>query len=294
MKRIFLTLIVVGCLLNSYSQEMYRISQYTSNSTLFSPSLSAFNSGVNVSGLVRKQWASIQGAPTTGMLNLSSSINASKFYINGNIIMDQLSVYRKTEMNIGLSYKLKVNDNNYFSGGIAGGFNSDKVDLSRVEFQSGDNLIYSNLNSNVRPLLTTSVSYGNIPLNLTASIGFQDALKFQNVFGFLTKKWILANDFDLHTSALFKYSAGTGRSQTDLNVLGMYKETIGIGAGYRLNNELVFMARVQLFSKLQIGYAYDMSLGKLNGLNGHEVFLSYKITKSTAAFKSSGYTNPIL
>src|SRR6218665_2665759 len=166
-------------------QELYRIAQYTSNSTLFSPSLSAFSEGVQFTALGRKQWSGISGAPITGMFSVSGNVNGSRIYLNGNIVSDQVSVYNRTVANIGISYKLPINANNYISAGLSGGFNSDNVDLSRANFNSGDDFLLYGIQNDVSASLGASMSYGNSKLKLTASGGIQDVLFKKNVFGYV-------------------------------------------------------------------------------------------------------------
>lgn len=289
-------LIVVFLLVSiiSNGQEMYRISHYSALNTLYSPSMSSAYSGVNISVLGRSQWNNTPGSPKSFVANLTSQILGSKFYINGNVVVDQLSVFNNIEGNLGLTYKLSLNENNYLSLGVQGGFRSFKVDYSRAIYSLGDDYLYQNLNSNVRGLVTPSLTYLNKPLMISASIGGQDLLGMKNLFGYVNKQTVLKKDvLDLHVSLLYKQSLGTKRNQLDINSLVMYRNLFGLGVGYRLNNELVLMARMNIKSLFQVGYCFDLGMSKIKGYTGHEIYLKYTIQKSKNS-KSSGYTNPLI
>lgn len=292
MKKLSFLFLVIASAANS--QELYRIAQYSSNPTLFSPSMSAFSEGTQFTVLGRKQWSGISGAPTTGLFSYSGNINGSKLYVNGNFVSDQVSVYNRTNANLGVSYKLAMNTNNHLAVGLSGGFTADKVDLSRASFTEGDNYLDFGLQNQVTATFGTSVTYGNNSLRLTASGGVMDVLYKKNFFGYVGKTWPI-NELDIHTSLLYKYSAGTDRDQLDLNTLLMYKRTVGVGLGYRMNNEFVIMGRLILKEKYQVGYAYDLAFGKLRGLSGHEIFLRIQLpSKNSSTLIRSGYTNPII
>lgn len=276
-------------------QELYRISQYSTNSVLFSSSLSSFNDGLKITALGRKQWSNISGSPTTGLVSISSNINSSKLSVSGFLLADEYSIFNRTVASVGLSYKLKINEVNYISAGINGGFNSDKVDLTRANYDVNDAVAVTGLINKVNPLFGFSLAYANTKLDLTASIGVQDVLYKRNPILYVSKLFRLDDSFDLHSSLLFKNSLNTDRSQFDVNSLLMYKKTMGAGIGYRLNNELVFMARLNLLGKYELGYAYDMSIGKLRGFNGHELYLRFNLkTKNTSSMFGTGYTNPLI
>jgi len=265
------------------------------NSTLYSPALSAFNSGMQFTMIGRKQWANVPGAPMTGIFTGSSQVNGSKLYVNGFVLSDRFSVYDRTVAALGLCYKLTLNSENYLSVGLSGGFNADQVDLSRAKYNLADDQLGFSLVSVVNPLFGSSIAFGNTGLNLTASIGIQDVLFRKNVFAYLNKSFVLSTDGELQTSVLYKNSLNTGRYQLDLNALYMYRKMIGLGIGFRNTSELVLSARFNVGSKFQFGYSYDMSFGKLNALSGHELFLRMQLpSRSKGGLHGTGYTNPLI
>lgn len=285
---------MIALCFSAFSQELYRISSTAFNNVVYAPSLSAAYSGTNLTLLGRKQW-NINGAPTTGLFIGHGQINGSKLYVSGGISNDQIGIWNRTFGSIGLTYKLKLDDNNFIGVGVAPGFSSDQIDLTRAEFNAGDNVINYQIDNKVYFNGTTSATYGNSKLNLTVSAGFQDFTRQKNVFGMVSKQFDFGS-FDLLSNVLYKQSLTTSRNQTEINAIGMYNQFIGIGAGYRLNSEFVGHFRLNVKNKYMVGYCYDMGLSKLKGLNGHEVFLRLVIPSKNgaAALFRTGFTNPIL
>jgi type IX secretion system PorP/SprF family membrane protein len=74
-------------------------------------------------------------------------------------------------------------------------------------------------------------------------------------------------------SVLAKYQTATGL-QYDLNAHFLLADRLWLGASYRTEDAMVFMAEFQLTQVFRIGYAYDLTTSQLSGYqNGSHEFM---------------------
>lgn len=272
------------------AQEDVKLSTYTKQHILYSPSMSIAHSGINVTGLYRQQW-NISGSPTGGFISASSGINGSGTFVSGYVSHERISIYDKTISEIGISQKLSLGKGNFVGAGLAGGFNSVNVDLSRAQFTAGDQIIANNLASDNLVMATASATYLNTAYKLNVSIGIRDALHFRNLIGYISKNFDLSPSVELDISSLSKYSLRTNKYEVDLTGMVTYNDFISVGISGRNTKQFVALLNIDVMKKFDIGYAYDFHYGDLAGLSAHEIYLRFKLSKSQSVSKI-GFTNP--
>ena len=97
----------------------------------------------------------------------------------------------------------------------------------------------------------------------------------------------LSNKWDLIPSLFSRYMF-EAPIVFEGNVRAMYNDLLWVGAGYRLQDAVVFEAGVE-FKKFVVGYAYDYTLSDINTIsNGtHEILVGYQINVDTSPTTSA-------
>lgn len=275
------------------SQEDIKLSTHGSwQHVLYAPSLAIAHQDINVTALFRKQW-SVSGAPTTGFVSAHSQLNGSNTFISGYVGFERISVYDKTSSEVGITQRIKVNEKNFIGAGVAVGFNALRVDLSRANFSSGDDLIGSQIINTNDLILTPSISWINTSFKSNLSLGMRDVLGTKNLFGYFSKLFVLNDKFGLDASILSKYSVNTEKVEVGLTALLTYDNMFSLGITGRNQNQVVGLFQFNLKDKFKVGYAYDHHFGSLNGFNSHEIVLRLRIPgKTSGNLKKLGFTNP--
>jgi len=93
--------------------------------------------------------------------------------------------------------------------------------------------------------------------------------------------FVLSHLLKLLPSILIKYHPDNV-PQVDLNAQLIFKDRIGIGAGYRNKNTLVGMLYCKLNQQVKISYGYDFATGTTGKYSSgsHEVILNYLFSYS--------------
>lgn len=180
----------LGLNMFSYGQENPRTTQYIFNNYLLNPALSGIDNYIDLKLGYRKQWAGLEGAPTTQYISMHtalgedfvrSSVNSfsgsnenplSRSYVNsysaaephhgvGLIAMtDKAGLVRQTSVNLSYAYHLGLTNEINLSLGISGGFNSLSVDVDALRIKAdemSDPLFSADYNNRIRPDLGAGV-----------------------------------------------------------------------------------------------------------------------------------------
>src|SRR5690606_18513794 len=85
------------------------------------------------------------------------------------------------------------------------------------------------------------------------------------------------DNFKLKPSTLLRVSPNK-QAQLDLNANVIYKDQFWLGASYRHNDAMVFIAEFQINQQFKIGYSYDYTLTAFKKYSGgsHEIMLQYE------------------
>jgi type IX secretion system PorP/SprF family membrane protein len=288
---IMITLFVLGAGKQAQGQtQQFSFTQYMDNLTPLNPAYSLLDQAGSINTLARKQWVGIDGAPTTFLINANIPV-ASISGAAGLIVMnDQVAVEHQTEANVYFAKAIQLGQNNYLGVSLNAGIRNYVANYSSVgptdpafandvretKPNIGFGVIYFSdwyyLGVSVPELTITSLG--------TASVQNNNNLKNHYYFtgAFITD---MGEDFKVKPSILFSYAKGVPLI-TDFSSILYIRETLGIGANYRLNQEMAGIMTLNL-NNFHIGYSYQFgtSSRNLGGFNmaTHEVTLGYRFGK---------------
>lgn len=275
--------------LHAQSQQ-FSFTQYMDNLTPLNPAYSLLDQAGSVNTMARKQWVGIDGAPTTFLINANMPIS-SMMGAAGLIVMnDQFAIERETQVNAYFAKAVQLGQNNYLGVSINAGVKRyvasySSLDPSDPTFSNDLRTTKPNIGFGVMYFSDwyyVGVSAPELTLTSLGTASVQDNNNFKNHYYFTGAMLInVQDDFKIKPSLLFSYAKGVPLT-ADFSGILYIKETLGIGATYRTNQEMAGILTLNL-DQFHIGYSYQFgtSSDNLGGFNmaTHEVTLGIRFGK---------------
>ncbi len=318
MKRIILILLgVVALMSEGKAQQDALYSQYMFNPFAINPAYAGSRSSMSGILLARKQWAGIDGAPTTGSFALHSPFKGKNFALGFNAVMDKIGPASNSGALVTYAYHLKMGPGK-LSLGLRGGIYSTRLDNSLLVFSDGSdskntgevyqktvptfdfggyyytNKFYVGVSAN--HLLAS----GTYNIDSTTSVlnggnggGSQLFNTYDRHLSLATGLAIVVNpDVVLKPSLLVKYVHGAPIN-VDINFSVLLNKVFWLGASVRSSKAIVGILEYNITDFVRVGYSYDFSFGAIRSYTtgSHELFLGFDVS---VAKKKNAYTTRFL
>ena len=315
MKKIILILIgIVALMSEAKAQQDALYSQYMFNPFAINPAYAGSRSSMSGILLARKQWAGINGSPTTGSFALHSPFKGKNFALGFNGVVDKIGPASNSGAMMTYAYHLKMGPGK-LSLGLRGGIYSNRLDKSLLVFNDGgDSKDTREVYQKTVPTFDfggyyyTNKFYVGVSMNhLLASGTFNiDSTSLGNSGGgsqlfstydrhltFASGLAIVSNpNFVMKPSVMIKYVHGAPIN-VDLNFSVLLNKVFWIGASLRSSKDIVGILEYNITDFVRVGYSYDFSFGKIRSYTtgSHELFLGFDISTSS---KKNAYTTRFL
>lgn len=290
-------LLTVGALISVKQKaqaqtQAFTFTQYMNNMTPLNPAYSVMDDAGSVNMMGRKQWTGIDGSPTSFLINGNiplQSINASAGLF---VMNDNFAIEHQTEANAYFAKSIQLAENNYLAVSINAGIrnyvaNYSQLDASDPTFANDVRETKPNIGFGVMyysDWYYVGVSAPELTFNSLGTASIQSNNNFRSHYYFtgalLTP---VGDDFKFKPSILMSYAKGVPLI-TDFAGLFYMKETLGLGASYRTNEEASAILTLEL-EQFHIGYSYQFGTSS-NNLGGfrmatHEIALTYRFGKGS-------------
>lgn len=292
----------IGIIASSNAQQQQSFSQYHLNDLVFNPATAGTKGHTSVQTAYRKQWTSIEGAPTTFMAYVQSplTIKAGHIGLGAMLFHDEAAAIRRNGMALTYAQHFNINDGTAFSLGITGNAEqySFNMDVIRKSLDAGDPL----LNAPAASKMAFDAGFSAYVYNERWSVGLyadnllesridfynnSKAKFFRHFYGMAQMEFELDEDrnFTVLPAVLIKATA-VAPIQIDFNVNLIHQDNKWIGLHYRNNQTHQLSANIGLLikDKLVLGYAYDFAPPMQNKFNygynnAQEITIGYRIYK---------------
>jgi len=301
---------LITCLLlfseGTKGQQDAQFSQYMFNGIYINPAYAGYREQLNIQAFYRGQWSGIEGAPKTMSLAIDAIANEGNVGLALQFSSDRLGAQKNQSVYGNYAYRIRMNadGSSRLALGVGAGLVQLGIDGALLHANDPEILQPTGMQSTIIPDARAGIYYsdnyfyaGFSADNLIAqyiNINRYAFIPQPKPHYYLTAGTLLplSQDILLKPSFLLKDDGG-GPTNLDLNAFVIFAEKFWIGASYRsgiklydksylqkdLRNLNSISAALQLFSgsDLRIGYAYDFSLGPLQGYsNGtHEISVGY-------------------
>jgi type IX secretion system PorP/SprF family membrane protein len=304
--RELILILLIGCATASFGQQDYQFTQFHFNKLAFNPAYAGTDNLISLTGMYRRQWAGLDGAPQTGSFTMHAPVFHERIGLGLHVYNDQHGVTDNLGVMASYAYKVPLGGS-VLSFGLQGGIINYRASLTDLNPLNPDDPAFS------QDLTELKVNFGtglfwyipqqaflgvSMPRFLENDLGQigvdaeEVATLSRHVYAMGGYVFDISRDFKLRPAALFKM-VGPGSAQgpldVDLALHALIAQRIWIGADYRLGDAVGVMTEVLATDQLMIGYAYDLGISDLADYhNGsHEVVLRYQFQ-----FRKDAHVNP--
>lgn len=266
--------------------------QYMFNTVSVNPAYTGTRNAMNLLFLSRAQWVGLEGAPRTYTFSMHTPINNYKMGIGFSIVNDNIGPVNNNYFNVNYAYRVKLTQNTTLSMGIKGGIYNYYAGLKEVLL--GNNNYDEAFSGNLEQKLQPNAGVGFYLYNQRYYAGFSIPKLIENklsdfetsgtVLNELKRHYFLmagyvfdaGDDWKIKPSFIEKVVQGAPPS-TDLTLQTLYKNTVWMGATYRVGDAVAFLTGVQVSRQMFVGYSYDYTTSSLASYNrgSHEIVVSF-------------------
>jgi len=302
------------------AQQDAQFSQYMFNGIYINPAYAGYKEQLNLHAFYRTQWTGIEGAPKTMSLAIDAVANNGNVGLALQISSDRLGAQRNQSIYANYAYRLamKSDGSSRLAFGVGVGAVQLGIDGSLLNPNDVEvNQPIGNQNS-ILPDARAGIFYSDNRFyaglsadNLVSQYIDIDRYAFiaqPKPHYYLTAGMLLPinQDIQIKPSFLLKDDRG-GPTSLDLNAFFILGEKLWVGGSYRTGvklynknylqgdlsqlNSAVAAIQVMPNSNLRIGYAYDFSIGPLQGYSSgtHEISLGYFFNRKNIRMSTPRY-----
>lgn len=286
-----ISLVMLVFLLSNFmfAQQDPQYTQYMYNMNVVNPAYAGSKESLSLTGLYRKQWSGLEGAPETFTLSLHSPVG-EKVGLGFSAIKDEIGPVKETNAFADFSYTLDLGANLKLALGVKAGVTFHDVGLTDLDLiHPGDPFFSENIDSNYFNAGAGAFLYADnfyvglsVP-NMIKSVHLdENGLKYgsQEMHYFATAGYIfdINPNFKLKPSVMVK-STFDAPVSFDANINALFFEKFEIGGSYRLDDSFSGVVGFQVTPMMRVGYAYDHVVSDLKALGSasHEVILTFDL-----------------
>jgi len=269
--------------------------QYVLNPISINPASAGGWGALNLSTFYGKQWAGVEGAPTTITFSADAPLLDKKLGLGLMVTSDKIGVTRENQIASSYAYRIHM-EQGVLSFGLGASIILTNTAFSNlIVIDPGDEIYLTDSRTFVVPNFSFGMHYSvnnyfvgiSIPRLLSYSFDFTE-----NKYGFDNKiisnyNYLLNTGYmidagekvKIYPSVLLRYSSipSSSRFQYDLNAHFCLFDRLWLGGSYRNNRSAAALLQVQPSDQLKIAYTYNFELSQLGRYsNGsHEIMLRY-------------------
>jgi type IX secretion system PorP/SprF family membrane protein len=221
-------------------------------------------------------------------LSAHTLVKKKKLGLGLTLVNDKIGVHRNLSAMTNYAYHIRTGTSSYLSMGLQAGFHSTRSDYASLNGASNDPKLndinisetFFDVGAGIyfrSPRFHAGLS---APELLPNKVSLSDTVSVQldraNLFFFSKYKIIVSENMALEPGLLLKYLPDLPLSY-DINLSMIYRDVLSLGLSYRKKESVDFLLKAQITPQLQVGYAYDHTIGDVARLsNGsHELMINY-------------------
>ena len=292
-----LALVLTFPVVSGQAQQQAMYTQYMFNGLVLNPAYAGSQETFTATGILRRQWVGIQGAPETQTFSAHSPLDdlrnsrrpGNPVSLGLTVFNDRIAVTDQSGLLGSYAYRVQLANGGSLSFGLQGGFSHLRIRYSQLElddpaFAVGDI-------SRWQPEFGAGIYYQakrfytglSAPQMLRSEInpdgaGFGISPHYFFTMGYLVE---INSAIALKPNLLIKKFYGN-IIQFDLNCNLFLKERVNLGVSWRSMESIGTMLQVQVHPRFALGYAFDIPCGsEWSTMNSgsHEIMVSYRVPK---------------
>lgn len=289
---------------NVQAQQDPQYTQYMFNQLPYNPGYAGSAGTINANVLLRRQWMGISNGPATGSFAIHGPSPNQRHGFGFNVVHDRLGITRQNFISGSYAYRVPVGEFGFLSLGLTAGITHYTNRYEDILTQTNDASIPTENLTAVLPRVGPGIyfeqkrfyvglsapnvlagRYYRFQSGVADNIAAEQEIHYFGIVGFLLP---LTPDIDLRPSLVTKFVSNTPL-QMDINATLFFKQTFGVGIGYRTQDALTFMLEYRSTRRFRLGYAYDLTLSDVSSVSSgsHELMIGFDF-----GLKKSGFITP--
>jgi type IX secretion system PorP/SprF family membrane protein len=295
LKRMKRLLYITGLLLGSgtlaLGQQIPQYSQYMLNDYVLNPAITGKHDFWEVKSNNRLNWIGITDAPRTFVLSAHGPFRKQNMGMGVTIFSDVTGPTSRTGAHLSYAYHLKLSKSLRLGMGLSLGILQFRIDGTKVDLYTQGDPAFPNA---VMSAYMADATFGLNLYHKNFQVGFSAPQIIGNKLDFdfgegdgtsaLARHFMLmggykfrVKDFGIMPNVLLKY-VHPAPPQFDAGLRLDYKDQFWIGANYRHDDAVSFLAGFLYRDFLLFGYSYDMNTSNLRNYSdgSHEVMVGVR------------------
>jgi type IX secretion system PorP/SprF family membrane protein len=283
------------------AQQEAQYSQYMFNNLFINPAYAGARDHASMALIGRNQWTGFDGAPKSAAFSLHGPSANLKNGFGMMLTTDAIGPISTSGLSLQYAYRIKIDDEHTLAFGLQGALDYYRTNFSSLRIENTADHAFTGQdvrrflpNAGAGAFFNGQLGYVGfaVPRLLSNRLSptVSDSGAHQARHFFLTGGFVfnLLEAVKFRPSVLLKASTGGGPN-LDINASFLFKEKLWLGASWRSEDALIFMAEFWPTQQLRIGYAYDLSTSALRRYNSgtHELSLGFDF-----AFKKGNVVSP--
>lgn len=275
----------------AWSQQTTQFTNFVFNYQMINPAATGYTTCTEFKSTHRRQWASIEGAPTntSAMIHARMRPNKNSFQgLGGQIENDAAGAFGSTSFTMNYAYHTRFTKGYNLAAGIGVGVTQYRIDFTKLNFRNPleETAISNSVSDYVLPNINMGFwlyrgdrfyglairSVGNSKIDGTA------ATRLQRHYALTYGKYIKINkEIAFKPSFMFRWIKST-RPAIDAQLLLSYKKALSFGIAARNGHGFSALVKLELLNQVTIWYAYDVTLNKLRygSYSTHEISIGLR------------------
>ncbi len=299
MKKYILNILFVFSCLSIFGQQQGLFTNYFLNDYYFNPA-TAGSKEVSIANFSYKnQWVGFEGSPEIIMGNISGSIkNEGKMGYGVTVISDKIGFTNNLSILITYAHHVKINDKLKLGLGLQTGYLQNTVKLYDTKLaDAGDEVFAGNVLTENGIDFNTGVNLYSDQYYIMAAVNhlFIDKLNLTDYNQRLEKNYNLIGGYkfkiekqklEIEPCIMLQYIA-TAPTNITTAIKTTYNNNYWLGLSYNSSETIGFGLGYIMKDRINVGYAYDLSLSELNNYHSgsHEISISYILTRKKPSFE---------
>ena len=287
MRKILTTLICTFLAVVAMGQQEQHYTQFMYNKLSYNPAYAGSNESACVTGIIRSQWAGLNGAPKTQVLSFNMPLRNQRVGIGANITRNTVGISERLTIDGAYSYRIRT-ATGMLGLGLMGSIRYMSNDYTDPDLVSTiptglDGAIPAGTRSKYVPNFGAGAYYTNERLYIGLSIPrfFHNNIDFNEVGTTISKEATHAylmvgylfevnDNVDFKPQILMKY-AYHSPFDADINASLIFNKKYVAGLTYRLGGStqtgigesIDLMIGAQISNNVLFGLSYDMTLSEI-------------------------------
>ncbi|CAN5321401.1 type IX secretion system membrane protein PorP/SprF [soil metagenome] len=275
---------------NAQAQQRSLYSQYMFNGLVLNPAYAGSQKQLSATGLYRKQWVNLEGAPSTFNATVHSGFEKKKIGVGLMVNREEIGIHKDLGVYGSYAYHI-VMEKGILAMGLQAGFNNLQSDFNLLTLKHGNDPILNGKISKFNPNFGTGIYYSTSTSYVGFSIPYlinnkviqdKDVISYAREarYYFLTggKVFDVNESVKVKPSVLLRWQEGAPLG-FDANFNVILQDVITLGTSYRSSESFILLFQVKANENFSFGYAYDWVISDLNPYTrgSHEIMVNYRI-----------------